>query len=453
MKTTTNRWQPVIPETKTAAGAIANCLSRSWAGTKLTLLSSMPTSTYISATATTKDSLYRCADDSTKEYRWNYSAKGLSHSTSQSSCDNWEYVGSYYTYDQLKLLSRSSSCSGSNCERLTKYRGPQFVDQQGTWVYRRFYGGSYRSNDRQGIYGQGRGQVLQRIEPSTNRAFQDTVVANIVARMNSAKNGGLYPNGGTPTASAIKAAGDLLLARQTGQSPVSSDESDSAAACRARFVLVLTDGESGNSDDVNDSPAEVTEALYKGGLQGSNYTGWERLTVYDGFPDNPIRTFAIAIPGLCPPNNANCDSIKEINYIADRGADGINNNGKPDAYARQDENELLDSVQSAINEAIEGDYVSTSIGVADKGGVAGSLALLALYRISRLEWAIGGVRRFWCQRSRCGTRAKNCIATTPTQVTPRARFTPAILTLVRITANQLHFSRVVRSTTPASCQP
>ncbi|MBK8480999.1 MAG: VWA domain-containing protein [Proteobacteria bacterium] len=358
----------------------------SWTGTRLTLLSLVPTSSSISATNKLKDSLYRCTSDGTKEARWQWSAVGRAHTTNAYGCSSWEYLGSYYTYEQTVLASPSYYCSSPNCQTTPAYRGPQWTDSTGTnWVYRRFSAGnaSTGSGDSQEINYAATAQVEVPLDPSTEQSFQDATVYQIMRRLNNAKDGGIYPLGGTPTSAGIKAAGDHFLARQRGTSPFAPDQIDYAAPCRRRFAIVVTDGQSNSSSGISDDPEVVARKLYQGGRASSNFSGWNELGVYSGYPDNPIKTLAVGIPGL--------DSYTELNEIADQGADGLNNNVPASAYAPTSEVELERDIRAAITEAVSGDYVTTSLGVANTTTSVGTMAIIASTKFP--EWE-GQLRAF-----------------------------------------------------------
>ncbi|MBK6846187.1 MAG: hypothetical protein IPG96_01100 [Proteobacteria bacterium] len=221
------------------------------------------------------------------------------------------------------------------------------------------------------------------IDASQEQQYQDEVLYQIMRRLNTAKDGGIYPLGGTPTAAGIKAAGDHFLARQKGTAPFTADQQDYAAACRRRFAIVLTDGQSNASDGISDSPQVVARKLYQGGRASSNYSGWNELGVYAGYPDNPIQTLAVGMPGL--------DSYTELNDIADQGADGLDNATPATAYAPTNEVELARDVRAAITKAVSGDYVTTSLGVANTTTSVGTMAIIASTKFP--EWE-GQLRAF-----------------------------------------------------------
>ena len=286
----------------------------------------------------TADSLYARADDLSRERRFAFSSAGLTHSDGT---HTWRYRGSYYVYDQVAADHRSAVT-------VLDYRGPQFVDANGTtWVHNRF---DHRYSA-QGISAGSSGVVVEPLWPDPSVTAQQQSIQRIFARLNLARNGGLWAWGGTPTGAAITTAGAHLLDRQLGRGRFSSVGPDQLSGCRPRFVLVLTDGQS----NAGTRPDQATAALYRSSALGSNH----------------VQTLVIGLPGL--PTAA----VSELDAMADMGDDGKANNSKT-AYYAADETTLVKVVKEAFFEMVQGDYSTTAPGVTTSGEhvVSGDVALL-----------------------------------------------------------------------------
>ena len=184
-----------------------------------------------------------------------------------------------------------------------------------------------------------------------DQAKLDGSLFDIMFRMNYAWNGGLWARGGTPTAAAINAANNHYYDRHHGLGIYAGKGADPEAACRSRFVLLLTDGQHGGSH-----PRVASANLYN------------RFA-----PGNPIRTMVVGLPGL--PSSA----IAGLDDTADGGNDGdFNDNDKTAMYANN-ESQLLKVIKEALFEMVKGDYTTTAASAGTSGGstTTGDIAIVA----------------------------------------------------------------------------
>jgi len=251
--------------------------SFTWNGTSYTLLSS-------TGLSVNRDSLYSRTDDVSLENRYRFSEAGQIHTDG---VYTWKYRGSYYTYDQRPIKSFRAKI-------IPSYMGPQYTSGRSTYVYHRYY---YRYTS-QGISAASSGEVVEPLPSERNQAAYDLALTNILARMNSAANGGLWAWGGTPTGHAIHTAGMHFLSRQRGNNKFKG-AADPAAACRPRYVLLLTDGQS----NIGLKPYHAARKLFQ----------------RNQFKDNPVKTLVVGLPGL--PSSA----MHELDLTADMGDDGKQN--------------------------------------------------------------------------------------------------------------------------------
>ncbi len=301
-------------------------------GTGYTLLSG-------SGLAVTRDSLYARQDDLSSETRFSWSRAGQ---TTHDGNHTWRYRGSYYTFEQAGIVPTDRAVFDS-------YRGPQHTDSEGqTWVYHRF-DPSYTA---QGISASRTGVVREPISARAEQTAQDVVFHRIMGHLNLASNGGIWAWGGTPTGPAIYTAEQHFLSRQVGAGPFAGAGADTASACRPRYVLLLTDGQSNQGS----SPAAAAGHLFGNAA----------------FSGNPIKTLVVALPGL--PSSA----LSELDGTADMGDDGKANASKTAFYA-SDETSLTRVLKEAFFEMLQGDYTTTAPGVATSGRalVPGDVALVS----------------------------------------------------------------------------
>jgi len=284
-----------------------------WSGTTFKLLSSVGLSTK-------RDSLYARIDNTAKERRFRFSKAGMLHTNAAGK--NWSYRGSYYTYRQRSIEPSIYFVS-------EEYRGPQIVDGNGIrWVHHRF---DHRYSS-QGIAAGSTGKVAVPFSDSEDQSDIDGQLFTIIGKLNTARNGGIWAWGGTPTGPAIEAAEGLFSSRQAGQGPYASAGPDPQAACRPRFVLLLTDGQSNNGI----RPWNAARNLYQN----------------PEFSKNPIRTMVVGLPGL--PNSA----VAELDRVADLGDDGKANNSRT-AMVASDEAALNKVLKEVLFELVQGDYTTT----------------------------------------------------------------------------------------------
>jgi len=289
------------------------------------------TYTLLSGTGLTvnKDSLYVRTDDLTVENRFKFADAGESYSDGTYS---WKFKGSFYTYNQRPVRYNYTP------QKLSTYKGPMYQDSSGKfWIYNRF-NADYKS---QGINAYSSGLVRENFTSSEKQADIDAVLSRIVARLNTATNGGIYAWGGTPTGPAIYTARSHFYERHTGTGAFKNYGIDAARNCRPRYVLLLTDGQSNQGT----SPITAARDLYK----------------YSTFKNNPVQTLVVGLPGL--PSSA----VTELDRIADMGDDGKANNSKT-AYTAGNESALVKVLQSALLEMLQGDYTTTAPGIATSGG-------------------------------------------------------------------------------------
>lgn len=283
------------------------------------------TYTLLSATslAVKADSLYSRTDNTGTETRYRFSDAGVFYSQGGYS---WRYSGSYYTYTQRAFSTATSLLSA-------QYRGPQFVDDAGNvWVYNRFdY--QYIGN---GINYGTTGMIVESIEADQDQTSQDSVLERILGRLNTSNAGGIWAWGGTPTGPAVETARQHFIDRHLGTGPFSTDGSDPLGACRPRFILLLTDGQSNSGI----SPWLAVQATYN----------------HSVFTGNPVRTLVVGLPGL--PSSA----ISELDLTADMGDDGKANNSTHAFYAN-DETSLAHLLKQVLFDLVKGDYATTPAGV------------------------------------------------------------------------------------------
>ena len=301
-----------------------------WNGTRYTLLSK-------AGMTVDRDSLYSRIDDLSTEDRYRFSSAGLVHTNN---AVTWRYKGSYYTYTQRKV-------NKFRAKEMESYMGPQFTDAQGkVWIYHR-YDYNYTS---QGIDAAEAGMVMEPLSSERSQAAHDKALASILAHMNTARNGGLWAWGGTPTGTAIHEAEKHFASRQRGNNSFQG-AADPAAACRPRYVLLLTDGQSNR------------------GLKP--YYSAQRMYERKEFAGNPVKTIVVGLPGL--PASA----VTELDRTADMGDDGTENSSRT-AYFANDEEALVRVIKEALLEMVQGDYTTTASGLATSydAQVAGNLALI-----------------------------------------------------------------------------
>ncbi len=332
------------------------------------------------------DSLYNNVADATEEARFAF--VGAGHNITYNAKD-WQYIGSFYTFEQQSIYpegiwsdwdgcSSSSPCgvgegdcdddndcagglecahnvgeeywnpgdidTGSDpleevdvCEDpassvvQTAYHGPQYVDGAETWVYRRFVWGGW-SGTVQGIDPANNGSLIVPLAASDAQADIDPQLLQIMIKINLSSNGGIMATGNTPTGEAIETASSHFIDRVDGTGPFSTP--DFWSYCRARFLLVLTDGES-NHQSIE--PDLATQNLF------------------NLYPDNPVRTLAVALPGL-----TSTGGLDELAVIADLGDDGVEN-GSSLPFSATNEQELIKAIEDAI---------AVGVGGGDSGTIA-----------------------------------------------------------------------------------
>jgi hypothetical protein len=308
-----------------------------WNGTTYTLLSSAG-----SPLTVTKDSLYSRYDNVATENRFAFSTAGTNYNDGSYL---WNYAGSYYTYTAVPLYQNSGSYT---TQTLSTYKGPQYVDSSSvTWVYSRY---DYNDSD-QGFTYTANGLVRVPLSGDTSQAAIDSKLYSVLSLLSSARNGGVFAASMTPTGPAIAAVQQHYLDRQAGTGTFASVGADPAAACRKRFVLVLTDGQSNQGT----APETAAQTLY-------NDTH---------FSSNPIQTVVVGIPGL--PSSA----VAELDRIADMGDDGLANNSTH-ALIAADETDLITLIKTALLNMTKGDYTTSasSATTSSSSTVTGNLVLL-----------------------------------------------------------------------------
>lgn len=281
-----------------------------------------------------KDSRYARNDNVAIGNRFKWTTAGNTYS---SGGFTWEYRGTYYAFTRCGLNTGSYTTQ-------TAYLGPQFTNTFGTWVHspmyfawsNPWYGTSQAD---QGLSFSNSGRVIENLEHVQTQVAQDLKLRRILINMNNQANGGLRPRGGTPTGPAIATAHTHFLARYNGTGPFSSVGADPQNACRARFVLVLTDGQANSG--IN--PATAAANLYN-----------------DSTFDIRVKTFVVGLPGL--PSSA----VSQLDSIADRGDDG-QANSSTSAYVASNESELLEGIRDALFEMVSGNYTNVASGVTTTG--------------------------------------------------------------------------------------
>ena len=299
-------------------------------GTRYDLLSS-------SGLTVDRDSLYVRIDDLSRYTRYRWSSAGMLHFDGS---HNWKYRGSYYTYLQYPLDRYSTRIEQD-------YKGPQFVDSLGvSWIYHRFD----QRYTAQGISHGSSGLVVESLAGLDDQLVQDQALFRIMGRLAPAANGGFWAWGNTPTGPAIETAATHFRDRYQGTGPFAGVGPDPSAACRPRYVLLLTDGQSNSGV----TPWYAAKQAHDGMLIGS-----------------PVKTLVIGLPGL--PGSA----VSELDRIADMGDDGKSNHSAT-AYLASDETALVRVINEALLEMVRGDYTTTPVSVATVGDtlVAGNVALI-----------------------------------------------------------------------------
>ncbi len=309
--------------------------SFTWNGTTYTLLSQDTTM------GSDEDSLYARSDNNAEENRFRFGIGGLTYADGTY---NWMYRGSYYVYTQ-------QPSNMSSYQTVSNYMGPQYVDSNGvTWVYFRFYN---PYNSQGGVWQDNAGNLVEGLEPTDTQSLQDTKLYNILRRFNVARNGGIWAWGATPTGPSIQLAMNHYLERQFGYGYFALTGADPSAACRGRFVLLLTDGQS----NVGMPPEVATSMLYS--------------TTNALSPGNPVKTVVVGLPGL--PASA----VTELDATADYGDDGLAN-ASATAYTSNNESQLLNNIKDALFDMVAGDYTTTSAaaGTSANSTILGNLAIV-----------------------------------------------------------------------------
>ncbi len=282
--------------------------------------------TYTLNGGTAGDSLYRRTSGTGFSYaRINWATAGRSYNDGTY---NWEYLGSYYTTPTYANTGTAQSP--------TTYKGPLYVSGGTTYVHNR-YGPSYTGY---GISYGSSGTVRVPLIDITAQSQADDQVGRVLNWLSDEDNGGLHAIGGTPTGATISAADTHFQTRDTA---------DVHSACRPRFVLVLTDGQSG------DNPLPATTSLY------------------NRFPSNPIKTYALALPGM-----TDTTALAEMDQIADLGDDGDGTNNSSSALTANNEKELVDNIRAVLYGALSGEYTTAASSVSTSAGatVTGDTAIV-----------------------------------------------------------------------------
>ncbi len=331
--------------------------------TQYTLLSATPASGTPTPPSVKIDSLYVRVDNLAMEKRLNYASCG--HRCTDANGINWDYRGSFYSYIAAAAADNNGAsekvcyggacfgktwvdhgcgiahdhCTGggdcynvttyyvANCAMSSTYKGPQYVSGADTYVYVHDPGGGWSrpSNMVRGSYPPD-GNVLLPFKEAQDQTTMDGHVGKLMARFNTELNGGLVGSGGTPTGPLLGLVHQAFKHRQAGACsdtaalPNTSSSTtmynyqdaatncpytaiDPAAACRKRYVLLLTDGQPTDGDTLR-TPETAAQMLY-------NETA---------FAGNPIQTIVVGVPGL--PGTARA----RLMDIADYGTDGVKNN-------------------------------------------------------------------------------------------------------------------------------
>ncbi len=269
------------------------------------------------------DSLYAREDDLGQRKRMRFSQAG---NTLNDGTYTWRYQGSYYAFARRPLPSFKPE------EEVLElvYRGPQFKDQSGdVWVHNPFY----FDDSSQGIAtSSGAGKVYERINPDPSQAAQDATMGRILTWLNPATNGGFWALGANPTGPSLQKARVHFLDRIKGTGDYAKEEQDLAGACRARYVLLITDA--ANSSGVK--AVDAAEVLYN-----------------DPSAPRPIQTYVVGLPGL--PQAA----VAELDQIADMGDNGLLD-GTATAALATNETELLQAIEAALLDMLKGNYTTTA---------------------------------------------------------------------------------------------
>ena len=278
------------------------------------------------------DSLYRRHTASGYVYArfaWDTAKRSYNDGTYE-----WEYQGSYYTTPTYPIATAGSFL-------VSGYRGPFYEDPVGSgtiYVHNRLGPGVdiWSPVDLYGILPVNSGLVRVPFATITTQADADNQVGTLLNWLSDTDNGGMHAGGGTPTGLAIEEADKHYQARAL---------SDSNAACRPRFVLVLSDGESSSGL----TPNPVTAAA----------------DLLARFPSNPIKTYALGLPGISG------DGADELDAIAAAG-------GTLTALTANNEKELVDNIRTVLYGALSGEYTTAASSVTTSSGatIVGDTAIV-----------------------------------------------------------------------------
>ncbi|MFZ5786537.1 MAG: hypothetical protein ACOY3Y_08865, partial [Acidobacteriota bacterium] len=317
------------------------------------------------------DSLYKRSDNPGIEKRFAYAGGSLSQGGF-----TWNYVGSYFSYYQCALAQAPGSPGTTGLTTSTTYLGPQYGAGPRYVYYRApWLSFGWGSTTYDVFSGPSSGAVVENLSYSQTQASQDAVIFRIMNRMSSSTNGGLLALNYTPSGPAIATAHQHYLDRKNGTGPFSALGVDSAASCRKRYVVFITDGQS----NTGNSPQYEAAQLFNDAA----------------FVGNEVKTFSVGIPGV--PSAAQT----ELDLIADAGDDGCyagqgcdmgaccltvprpagcKCENSASAYMATNEQQLVDAINEILFDALKGDYATAaggSVTSTDQAVVANNVSIQA----------------------------------------------------------------------------
>jgi hypothetical protein len=296
------------------------------------------------------DSLYR-REDAVAGYRYmrfNWTTAGRAYNDGTY---NWTYLGTWYTVVSLPRLPDTWANEPS-------YKGPVFRDGNGVyWVMNR-YGPYYTSHGTS--YAQVGQLQIPFVTGSPTQAQADSNLGKLLNKFSVVENGGILFYNNTPTYYAMETA-EAHFASRAGNDP--------AVACRKRIMIVLSDGQSNTGSwGPSHYPWNKAQEIYTRSrdAQGLFATACGGGACPTG---NPIQTFAIGVPGM--------SSYGEMDEVADRGDDGIDNSSSI-SYHANNEKQLTDAIRAILFSALAGDYTTGASAQISSGG-AGAVGDIAFF--------------------------------------------------------------------------
>jgi len=222
-----------------------------------------------------------------------------------------------------EIVDRSLGQQYTKPDGTTWYLRPFQADIDSNTPHYERYGGGFVTECN------GEAPVLVPLDPSDDQVDQDRALGKVMALANTAANGGMVSSGETPLGPAMAKALEHYRDRANGTGPFAATGPDPYAACRPRFVVMITD-----SSWACDNSTAVKIASHAAALRTGE------------FASNPIKTFVLLTPG------AYWD-IAGANQIAAAG-------GTSAAIQVNNTTEFVDQFKDVILDHIRGSFTTTS---------------------------------------------------------------------------------------------